>query len=268
MCAMTSPCNAPPRIEPLERAEFLREYGRPMRPCILTEAMKSWAARSWTLESFRTRHGDTRFLVGKNHSRTWAPREMTLRDYLDAILDRSGAPDLYLASAQFLDRLPMLRDDFAFPDYVWQRAASNTLMFIGGAGARTPLHFDHSHTLLAQIVGRKRFRLFSPAQTPRLAPLPRELYQTFGAALINARAEGDAPVPDFDFILEPGEMLFLPFSWWHAVDSLDPTLSITRSWWTFGLALSEAPRVATDSVRTWLRAIVGPKKDSRLEPQT
>jgi lysine-specific demethylase 8 len=241
----------------MSRREFLRTYGRKNRPCVLTDTMPQWRAQTWTFDWFRATHGDVRFAVGQSSSRTWSPREMALRDYIDAVLARTGSQDLYLASTAFLDRIPSLQSDFAFPDYTWWSAASNTLMFMGGAGARTPLHFDYSHTLLAQVVGRKRFRLFAPHRTPELAPLPRELYQTFSRVELPADAAiAEGPIAaDYDFVLEPGEMLFLPFSWWHAVDSLDPTISVTRSWWTPGLALTEAPRLAADSVGARLRQL-------------
>ena len=215
--------------------------------------MARWRAGSWTLDSLRASHGHVRFPVGRSGSRIWTPTEMTLGEYLDAILAQRGRQELYLASAEFLDRLPSLRDDFSFPDYTWWGRASNTLMFVGGAGARTPLHFDFSHTLLAQIVGRKRFRLFSPDQTSSLDPLPRELFQTF-SRLDLAQSEGAGDGARFDFVLEPGEMLFLPHGWWHAVDSLEPTISVTRSWWTPRLFLTEAPRLAADWVAGSWRA--------------
>jgi hypothetical protein len=245
---------APERIGPIPRGVFMREFGGPGRPCILVGAMDRWRARSWTFDWLRTEHGHVRFPVGKSYSRVWAPTEMTLREYLDAILATRGPQELYLASVEFLDRLPSLRHDFEFPDYTWWERAENTLLFIGGAGARSPLHFDFSHTLLAQVVGRKRFRFFSPDQTPRLDPLPRELFQTFSGLGLEPSGEAGRERPKLDFVLQPGEILFLPHGWWHAVDSLEPTVSITRSWWTSRMFLSEAPRVVASWIKERVRA--------------
>ena len=83
----------PPRIGEIPRRDFLREIGRPGRPCILTGAMERWPARAWTFDRLRDEHGHVRFPVGRSYSRLWAPTEMTLREYLDAILAPGGPPE-------------------------------------------------------------------------------------------------------------------------------------------------------------------------------
>jgi Cupin-like domain len=262
---------SPERIGEIPRRALLREHCRPRRPCIIAGATDRWRARAWTLDWFRSEHGAVRFPVSRAYSRALPPQVMTLREYIDAVTLGTGAGGpqaLYLSGVEFLGRIPSLCDDFSFPDYTWLRSFSNTLLFIGGAGARTPLHFDFSHTVLAQLVGRKRFRLFSPDQTPLLAPLPREPFQTFSGLSIAPSGEGrsgavavaEAPGvrPAFDFVLQPGEMVFLPDGWWHGVESLDPSVSITRSWWDFGLFLTESPYLAFD----WLRRQVRRRRSS------
>ena len=232
--------------------------------------MDSWHARSWTLERFRTEHGRVQFPVNRSYSRAQAPTLMTLREYIDGILAEGGGGGLYLAGVEFLNRIPSLMGDFSFPDYVWWRRLANTLLFVGGAGARSPLHVDYSHTLLAQVAGQKRITLFAPEKTEWLEPLPREPFQTFSGLELTpsgsrrgpgAGASSDVSAfdrirrerADFDFVLSPGEILFLPYGWWHAVESLEPSISISHSWWTLSMLLSEAPYLAGEWLRYRLR---------------
>jgi hypothetical protein len=89
---------------------------------------------------------------------------------------------------------------------------------------------NHAHVhevLLHQVHARKRVRLFSPADTPRLYP----------------NAERRSEVPDFDHVdlarfprvagtvawetvLEPGDVLFLPSYWWHEIRVDEAAVSI------------------------------------------
>ena len=32
----------------------------------------------------------------------------------------------------------------------------------------------------------------------------------------------------YDFVVYPGEVLFIPMGWWHHLESLEPTVSLTR----------------------------------------
>ena len=53
----------------------------------------------------------------------------------------------------------------------WQNLTSN-LLLIGERGNTTPAHYDEQQNLFAQLVGRKRCVLFSPAEWRCLYPYP------------------------------------------------------------------------------------------------
>jgi hypothetical protein len=226
------------------------------RPHVLAGAVGRWHARTWTFDRLRAEHGDVVFPVSRSYSRSSAAEHMSLREYLDALESPRGGDGLYLSGVELLSRIPSLANDFAFPRYVRVERLSNTLIFIGSGRSRTPLHFDYCHTLLAQVMGRKRVTLFSPEKTRHLSPLPREPFQTFSGLELTrsgeARADRSAyeaarrDHADFDFTLHPGEILYLPYGHWHGVESLEPSISVSRSWWTVGMLLTQAPHVAAD----------------------
>jgi hypothetical protein len=96
-------------------------------------------------------------------------------------------------------------------------------LMIGARHAQIGLHYDFldSHAYLAQIVGRKRCVLFSPADS---------------AALYDGKVDVDAPDDDrfplfrnatrYECILEPGELLFIPSRWWHHVVCLEKSITV------------------------------------------
>jgi len=92
--------------------------------------------------------------------------------------------------------------------------------------------------LFVQLVGRKRFYLYSPAATPWLYSYPLR------SALPNySRFDPEQPdyeqfprsraVQPLEVILEPGDALYLPSRWWHQVRSLDVSVSF-NVWWAVG----------------------------------
>ena len=85
----------------------------------------------------------------------------------------------YLAQHQLFDQLPQLRNDILIPDHCYtappphptdpsqdQPELDAPLLnaWLGPPGTITPLHTDPYHNLLAQVVGRKYVRLYSPLE--------------------------------------------------------------------------------------------------------
>lgn len=65
-------------------------------------------------------------------------------------------------------------------------------------------HWDDHDVMVVQVEGSKHWRLYGPT---RIAPMHRDT------------AQPDAPPehPVADLVLEPGDVLYLPRGWWHAV---------------------------------------------------
>ncbi|XP_072173702.1 uncharacterized protein [Diadema setosum] len=133
----------------------------------------------------------------------------------------------------FQDHLHLLEDvrwkDLGYPDYDGRQST----IWIGSEGASTPCHQDtYGFNLVAQIAGRKRWRLFPPSQTEMMYPtrLPYEESSIFSA--VNVKTPDLSRHPKFSqatpYVVDlcPGDVLFVPNHWWHYVESLDTSISI------------------------------------------
>jgi len=121
-------------------------------------------------------------------------------------------------------------------------------VFVSGAKAVTGSHYDQSQNIFLHLNGAKRFLLFPPLLGARaLAPYPvrhprdRQArvrlqdtdYETWPCA---AQAHGSA----VEAILGPGDGLFLPYGWWHHVESLESE-NVSINFWFKGGELARRP---------------------------
>ena len=168
----------------------------------------------------------------------------------------------YMAQHALFDACPALLADICTPDYIYccfdgggsggGEPAVRAQAWLGPSGTYTPLHCDAAHNVLAQVVGVKRVRLLPPGAAPHVYAAPPPLQNTSllpRAALrqhgrsgggSDASAVSDAaaafpllrqcPLPLQEVVLAPGDALFIPRGWWHEVEALTPSFSVSF-WW-------------------------------------
>ncbi|KXJ92156.1 hypothetical protein Micbo1qcDRAFT_59948 [Microdochium bolleyi] len=206
-------------------------------------------------------------------------------DNISGAKDTPGATTLiknvgYLAQHPLFTQLPELRNDILIPDYCYtapplhptdptmdQPELEGPLLnaWFGPPGTITPLHTDPYHNILAQVVGRKYVRLYSPLETERMQGRGREngveMSNTsiFDVGVLEgwdepgekstddeegemdkadvtqqsataATAAAFKEIPFVDCILEPGDVLYIPIGWWHYVRGLSVSFSVSF-WW-------------------------------------
>lgn len=230
----------------LSLREFRREYLYPQRPVVITDATRDWAARTkWTFEFFGSRYRDDQVRIYRydeqEEFRDEAVEIVPFGEYIDAITrhDWRSYPYYLRDNWRLLREHPELTTDYREPQYFfdWFRLLPGFLrmpyprLFLGPQGAVTPLHSDiwATHAWLSQIVGRKRWILFSPDQ--------KDL-------LYGTRVRVDAPdlvkhpryrdARPVEATIGPGDTIFVPSRWAHWVVSLDPTISLTGNYMAYG----------------------------------
>ena len=203
---------------------FMEQHWAPGVPAIFTDIVTTWPAmEGWTLERLERRFGDAE--VGVTTGRVGYGRDydldadklatrMPLRDYIARIRNVKGA-------------LAPVLEDVRMPDGLFRDDLSDGCAFwLGPAGTITPLHHDTSNILFCQVVGRKRYRMIAPMEIAVLD----------GARSMYAAIDPDAPdlarfpwwpqVIVRDFVVGPGDALFIPVGWWHHVLALDVSVSL------------------------------------------
>ena len=221
-------------------AEFLTSYYAENRPLVLLDYADSWAARNWTVTSLREaladepvevmtgRSQDDRYEINSESHRSMLP----FREYADRVRSAGHSNDVYLVANNHLLDVPAaapMWDDFDAGQAPLNAATApgNAFLWFGPAGTVTPLHHDVMNVLFVQLHGRKRFTLIPPGFGPRV-------YNEIG---VYAEVDPEHPdyrahpafrgVPITSVLLEPGETLFLPVGWWHRVESLDVSISLS-----------------------------------------
>lgn len=109
-----------------------------------------------------------------------------------------------------------------------------------GNAIRVAAHYDLRENIGCVVAGRRRFTLFPPDQIANLYVGPFELTPAgTPISLVDPLAPDLARFPRFaDALavaqqaeLEPGDAIYIPFHWWHAVDSLAPLNLFVNYWW-------------------------------------
>ena len=109
-----------------------------------------------------------------------------------------------------------------------------------GNRLRVAPHYDLMENVGVVVAGRRRFTLFPPDQVANLYPGPLELTPAgTPVSMVDLAAPDLSLYPRFaealavaqSADLEPGDAIYIPFHWWHAVDSLEPVNLFVNYWW-------------------------------------
>ena len=122
-------------------------------------------------------------------------------------------------------------------------------MWMGNAG-RVAAHYDLKENIGCVVAGRRRFTLFPPDQIANLYVGPLEITPAgTPISLVDLQAPDLTQHPRFvDALavaqtaeLAPGDAIYIPYHWWHAVDSVATFNLFVNYWWNSAPAGSGNP---------------------------
>src|SRR5205823_5692962 len=101
-------------------------------------------------------------------------------------------------------------------------------------------HYDLQENVGVVVAGRRRFTVFPPDQLPNLYPGPFELTPAgTPISMVDPHHPDLERYPRFAKAMEvaqsaelaPGDAIYIPYHWWHGVDSLEPVNLFVNYWW-------------------------------------
>lgn len=165
--------------------------------------------------------------------------QSALDPFMDRLLRDADAPHPYamaIQSAPVDDVLPGFSTDNPI-DLPGIDARARLWM---GNAIRVATHFDLKENIGVVVGGRRRFTVFAPDQLPNLymgpfdltpAGAPVSLVDPANPDLVRYPRFGEALRHAWQGELGPGDAIYIPYHWWHAVDSLDPVNLFINVWW-------------------------------------
>lgn len=162
-----------------------------------------------------------------------------LSNVLRSLLEQQKADRPFAVAIQAVsapDCLPGLEEDNRNP---FVPEGTRARVWIGNRVTVAP-HFDVADNLACVTAGRRRFFLFPPEQTANLYPGPMDVTPANVPISMVALDQ-----PDFERFpkyrealdaalaaeLEPGDAIYIPYLWWHGVQSLGTFNVLMNYWW-------------------------------------
>lgn len=257
---MTRPLPKTPEYRNVDLAMFRNEIVPRYRPAVLRGAVTHWpsvregAGREDAICGYLMRFDQGRIVkafVGDASIKgryfynddmrgvNYVQRDMPFSEAVKQLVSFVGNPEppsLYVGSTPIPDCLPTLMRELPLelvdPSVIPR-------LWIGNA-TTVSTHYDLSDNIACVVKGRRRFTFFPPDQVANLYVGPLEF--TLAGQPCSMVALRD---PDFERYprfaqaletaeeaeLEPGDAVYIPYLWWHHVESLDPINMLVNYWW-------------------------------------
>lgn len=174
-------------------------------------------------------------LRGLNFTRGTSPIE----PFLDRLLRDRDNPAPYAIAIQS-EEIPGLFPGFEKDnriDLVGEQVIPRAWL---GNRVRVALHYDLMENVGIVVSGKRRFTLLPPSELKNIYPGPLELTPAgTPVSLVDPSNPDLEQFPRFADAMKsaqvaelgPGDAIYIPFHWWHAVDSLDAVNLFANYWW-------------------------------------
>ena len=162
-----------------------------------------------------------------------------LEPFLDWLLRQKTNPRPYAVAVQS-EQVPSLLPGFEQENRIDLIGAHVVPRAWLGNRIRVAPHYDLMENIGIVVAGRRRFILFPPDELKNLYVGPLELTPAgTPVSLVDPDNPDLQRFPRFAeamkraqvAVLEPGDAIYIPFHWWHGVDSLETVNLFINYWW-------------------------------------
>ncbi|MCK0156861.1 cupin-like domain-containing protein [Cellulophaga sp. F20128] len=226
-------------VEAIDAISFKKKYVTTKKPVLLKGYAKNWGAtKKWNLDYLVNLADDKEIgvLSGNYIQGDIRYKKATLKDYLLKLKKAAENKESfteYLTTLDIFNYLPNLKGDTDFSIFEKNTAINDIAAWIGPKGTVTGFHNDSGDNMYAQIKGEKLFILVAPDDNKFMYPSPKYVNGAIASKIditnFDAKKYGAFKKARFyKVVLQPGDVLFLPKRWWHYVQSLDSSISISN----------------------------------------
>ena len=221
-------------VEAISPVDFRKGYYETSKPLVIKGLAKEWPCyQKWNWDYFMDVVGEKEVGVYNNiKSDAYTPINtadayMKFGDYLRQV--KAGPLELRIFLFNIFQHAPQLVHDFSWPDdYLKGFVKSYPMLFVGGQGSITHMHFDidMSHILHTQFMGRKRVLLFPFEEQYKLYRKPWEVlsvanYANYHTGFDYSKFPAVKLAKGYEVILEHGDTLFMPAGFWHHMEYIE-----------------------------------------------
>ncbi|MDO6434366.1 cupin-like domain-containing protein [Flavitalea sp. BT771] len=226
------------RVDSISPEDFRDQYYTPMKPLVITNLSKQWPAyQKWNWDFFKSIVGNVEVGLYNNiKSDAYTPINtaddyMKFGDYIDMV--RKGPAEWRIFLFNIFEHAPQITADFEWPEDLMKGFVKRyPMLFVGGKGSITHMHFDIdlSHIMHTQFGGRKRVLLFPFEEQHKLYRKPWEVlsfvnfehyFDDCNNKLEIDRFPALKLAKGYEVILDHGDTLFMPAGYWHHMEYLD-----------------------------------------------
>jgi len=234
-----------PRFSSLDFDEIQDNYICKNQPVVIENGVTNTKAyQNWNLDYFIDHLGD-KFVTVRTGTDTedyrlggYGNDQIKLLEYIKELREGTESSKNRYLAVQNLNRIfPEISSDVGIPYFV-PNMHRGPFLWIAREGHFEYLHMDPDDNFLCIFTGQKKVRLFSPTMHDLLEV--KEL-GTAGVSLhthIDLSVEEEDPdqffevhpqlknTTGYETILDPGNVLFLPFGWYHQVTTTKVCISV------------------------------------------
>jgi hypothetical protein len=226
-----------PRVKNISKEDFIENYVKPQKPVVIEQLIEDWPAyKKWSLDYIEEVAGNkivplyddrpinSKFKFNEPHL------TMKMSEYISLLKSKPTKYRIFLY--HLMKEVPVLQNDFKFPDMGLRFLKQLPTLFFGGENSKVFMHYDidFANILHFQFHGEKKCILYPPSQSKFLYKVPHALI---------SRQDIDFTNPDFEKFpalkeaqgyitnLSHGETLYMPEGYWHQMTYLTPGFSMS-----------------------------------------
>ncbi|TDH70224.1 hypothetical protein CCR75_003976 [Bremia lactucae] len=231
---------------------FIDEFELPAVPVVIEgipESEKWGALKHWSFKKLRRKYKRVEFKCGEDDY--GKSIRMKLKYFLIYLTYQIDDSPLYIFDSSFDDHVDTksLLEDYQVPKYFPEdlfslvgedRRPPYRWFLIGPKRSGTTLHIDPLGTSAwnTLIVGRKRWILFPPHLPKHIVNGKKHVRGNEDDEAVNyfmdllpriKQANSSKSLQCIEFMQYPGETVFIPGGWWHAVLNVEDTVAVTQN---------------------------------------